>query len=165
MVRRHARGGEGLQQQQQHHYGPALQTVSGNYVAAKRKGVVGGVDYQLTGVVRFVQAEAVHRQLAAGCVVLLSNLGYSAAGETLNCDIYTGGVWGGQWVEGCAGRSEGVLCDCGDGGCMRMEGLESRCTRANTIFMSSFARMLCLVCVSVVQWLPALPSTLLPTSS
>lgn len=32
-----------------------LQTVSGNYVAAKRKGVVGGVDYQLTGVVRFVQ--------------------------------------------------------------------------------------------------------------
>lgn len=50
MVRRHARGGEGSQ-----HYGPALQTVSGNYVAAKRKGVVGGVDYQLTGVVRFVQ--------------------------------------------------------------------------------------------------------------
>ena len=63
MVRRHARsGGEGpqaasqqQQQQQQQHYGPALTTVSGNYVAAKRKGVVGGVDYQLTGVVRFVQ--------------------------------------------------------------------------------------------------------------
>ncbi len=31
------------------------QTVSGNYVAAKRKGVVGGLDYQLTGMVRFVQ--------------------------------------------------------------------------------------------------------------
>ena len=86
MVRRHARGGEGPQQ----HYGPALQTVSGNYLAAKRKGVVAGVDYQLTGVVRFVQADAVRRQLSAGCVVLLSNLGYSAAGEVLNCDIYTG---------------------------------------------------------------------------
>lgn len=29
--------------------------MSGNYVAAKRKGVVGGLDYQLTGMVRFVQ--------------------------------------------------------------------------------------------------------------
>lgn len=84
MVRRHARGGDGSQ-----HYGPALQTVSGNYVAAKRKGVVGGVDYQLTGMVRFVQSDAVRRQLNSGCVVLLSNLGFSAAGEVLNCDIYT----------------------------------------------------------------------------
>lgn len=33
MVRRHARGAGGEQQ----HYGPALQTVTGNYVAAKRK--------------------------------------------------------------------------------------------------------------------------------
>ncbi|KAL4423548.1 hypothetical protein ABPG77_006571 [Micractinium sp. CCAP 211/92] len=85
VVRRHARGAGGEQQ----HYGPALQTVTGNYVAAKRKGVVGGVDYQLTGVVRFVQSEAVRRQLGLGAVVLLSNLGYSAAGEVLNCDIYT----------------------------------------------------------------------------
>ena len=30
------------------------------------------------------------QQLAAGNVVLLSNLGYSAAGEVLNCDIYSG---------------------------------------------------------------------------
>ncbi|EFN52161.1 hypothetical protein CHLNCDRAFT_7287, partial [Chlorella variabilis] len=78
-----------LCQQQQQHYGPALTTVSGNYVAAKRKGVVGGVDYQLTGVVRFVQADPVRRQLSEGNVVLLSNLGYSAAGEVLNCDIYS----------------------------------------------------------------------------
>jgi hypothetical protein len=41
MIRRHARGGASPAS-----YGPALSTVSGNYVAAKRKGVVGGVDYQ-----------------------------------------------------------------------------------------------------------------------
>ena len=46
MVRRHTRGQDRL------HYGPALQTVSGNYVAAKRKGVVDGVDYGFTGAVR-----------------------------------------------------------------------------------------------------------------
>ena len=45
MVRRHSRGSD------QVHYGPALQTVSGNYVAAKRKGVVNGVDFGFTGVV------------------------------------------------------------------------------------------------------------------
>lgn len=54
VVRRHTRGGGG-DGSNPLHYGPALQTVSGNYVAAKRKGVVAGVDYQLTGVVRFVQ--------------------------------------------------------------------------------------------------------------
>lgn len=52
------------------------------------------MDYQLTGVVRFVQSDAVRRQLALGAVVLLSNLGYSAAGEVLNCDIYTGRAGG-----------------------------------------------------------------------
>lgn len=88
MIRRHARsnahsgGQSGV-------YGPGLTTVSGNYVAAKRKGVVGGVDYQHTGVVRFVQANAVRYQLNAGNIVLLSNLGFSAAGEVLNCDTYT----------------------------------------------------------------------------
>lgn len=37
-----------------------------------------------------LQSDAVRRQLNSGCVVLLSNLGFSAAGEVLNCDIYTG---------------------------------------------------------------------------
>lgn len=45
MIRRHARSSE------QMHYGPALQTVSGNWVAGKRKGVIGGVDFGSTGTV------------------------------------------------------------------------------------------------------------------
>lgn len=68
---------------------PRVTTASGNYVAAKRKGVVDGIDYQHTGSVRFVQSEAVTRQLDHGNVVLLSNLGYSSSGEPLNCDCYS----------------------------------------------------------------------------
>jgi len=68
---------------------PRVTTASGNYVAAKRKGVVDGIDYQHTGSVRFVQSEAVARQLEHGNIVLLSNLGYSASGEPLNCDCYS----------------------------------------------------------------------------
>ena len=45
MIRRHSRSSE------QMHYGPALHTVTGNYVAGKRKGVVGGVDFGSTGLV------------------------------------------------------------------------------------------------------------------
>lgn len=88
MIRRHSRGGTNFAGQSGQ-YAPALTTVSGNYVAAKRKGVVNGVDYKNTGVVRFVQRDAVRRQLDSGNIVLLSNLGYSAAGEVLNCDTYT----------------------------------------------------------------------------
>ena len=55
MVRRHSRGSSPTPSDSGRRYGPALQTVAANYVAAKRKGVVNGVDYQLTGVVRFVQ--------------------------------------------------------------------------------------------------------------
>ena len=68
---------------------PGATTASGNYVAAKRKGVVDGIDYQHTGSVRFVQSEPVTQQLDNGNIVLLSNLGYSASGEPLNCDCYS----------------------------------------------------------------------------
>jgi len=68
---------------------PGTTTASGNYVAAKRKGVVDGIDYQHTGSVRFVQSEPVTQQLDHGNIVLLSNLGYSAFGEPLNCDCYS----------------------------------------------------------------------------
>ena len=38
--------------------------------------------------VRFVQADAIRKQLNGGHIVLLGNLAYSAAGEVLNCDCY-----------------------------------------------------------------------------
>lgn len=39
--------------------------------------------------VRFVQADAIQKQLKGGHIVLLGNLAYSAAGEVLNCDCYS----------------------------------------------------------------------------
>lgn len=50
--------------------------------------MVDGVDFGSTGSVRFVQHEAIHQQLDLGHVVLLSNLGYSASGEVLNCNTF-----------------------------------------------------------------------------
>jgi amino-acid N-acetyltransferase len=67
------------------HGGPAVRVACGNFVAAKRRGVVAGVDFGDTGDVRYVDADAINVRLDAGDVVVLSNLGNSAAGEVLNC--------------------------------------------------------------------------------
>lgn len=67
---------------------PFSQVINGNYVTAKRRGVVGDVDFQFMGQVRFVQVEAISQQLAAGAIVLLTNIGLSASGELLNCNAY-----------------------------------------------------------------------------
>ncbi len=46
VVRRHSRSSDAFR------YAPAMSTVSGNYVAARRMGVVDGVDFGLTGMAR-----------------------------------------------------------------------------------------------------------------
>ncbi|MGB0867853.1 MAG: amino-acid N-acetyltransferase, partial [Granulosicoccaceae bacterium] len=58
--------------------------VSGNYITAKPYGIHDGVDYQQTGLVRRVDAMAIHAQLDRGAVVLLSPVGYSPSGELFN---------------------------------------------------------------------------------
>lgn len=82
MVRRHSRG-EGKYQ-----FSPAVQVVNGNYVTAKRRGIIHGIDFGFMGQVRFVQQEAISRQLDAGNIVLLTNIGVSASGELLNCNAF-----------------------------------------------------------------------------
>ena len=62
--------------------------VSGNFIQAKRRGVVKGLDFQYTGDVVSVDVNAVRMRLAMGDVVLLSSLGFNAAGEVLNCQAY-----------------------------------------------------------------------------
>jgi hypothetical protein len=49
---------------------------------------VRGVDFQYTGDVVYVDVDAVARRLRFGDVVLLSSLGFNAAGEVLNCQSY-----------------------------------------------------------------------------
>jgi amino-acid N-acetyltransferase len=58
---------------------------SGNYVYAKRRGVVDGVDYGLTGEVVKIDKTSILETLEQGDVVLLSSLGFNAAGEVFNC--------------------------------------------------------------------------------
>jgi len=62
--------------------------VSGNFISAKRRGVVNGVDFLYTGDVVAVDANAVRVRLQQGDVVLLSSLGFNAAGQVLNCQCY-----------------------------------------------------------------------------
>ncbi|XP_041006223.1 probable amino-acid acetyltransferase NAGS1, chloroplastic isoform X1 [Juglans microcarpa x Juglans regia] len=61
---------------------------SGNFLGAKRKGVVNGVDYGATGEVKKVDASRMRQRLDAGCIIILSNLGHSSSGEVLNCNSH-----------------------------------------------------------------------------
>jgi amino-acid N-acetyltransferase len=64
--------------------GARIRVASGNVVTAKPLGVHEGVDFQHTGEVRRIDAEAIHYQLDQGAIVLLSPLGYSPTGEVFN---------------------------------------------------------------------------------
>lgn len=80
VVRRHTRDAN------QFRFAPPVGVVGGNYTTAKRRGVVGGVDFGFTGEVRFIQGSSIEEQLKAGNIVVLSSIGFSAVGEVLNCN-------------------------------------------------------------------------------
>eukprot|EP00258_Populus_trichocarpa_P045182 XP_024461201.1 probable amino-acid acetyltransferase NAGS2, chloroplastic isoform X2 [Populus trichocarpa] len=65
-----------------------VSVASGNFLAAKRRGVVDGVDFGATGEVKKVDVTRMRERLDGGCIVVLSNLGYSSSGEVLNCNTY-----------------------------------------------------------------------------
>ncbi|HEX2649056.1 MAG TPA: amino-acid N-acetyltransferase [Burkholderiales bacterium] len=64
--------------------GAQIRVASGNYIAARPIGVVRGVDFQFTGLVRKVDGLGIQRRLDAGEVVLIPHLGYSPTGEVFN---------------------------------------------------------------------------------
>lgn len=59
---------------------------SGNYVRAKPLGIIDGVDFKFTGVIRSVQADAINAKLWANEIVLIPPIGYSITGETFNME-------------------------------------------------------------------------------
>ncbi|XP_027919735.1 probable amino-acid acetyltransferase NAGS2, chloroplastic isoform X3 [Vigna unguiculata] len=63
-----------------------VSVASGNFLAAKRRGVVKGVDFGSTGEVKKVDVSRMHERLDGNCIVILSNLGYSSSGEVLDCN-------------------------------------------------------------------------------
>jgi amino-acid N-acetyltransferase len=64
--------------------GAAINAVSGNFITARPMGVHDGVDYQHTGSVRKVDAQAIAGCLDAGNIVVVSPIGYSPTGEVFN---------------------------------------------------------------------------------
>ncbi len=64
-----------------------IRVASGNFVTARPRGVVDGVDMCYTGEVRKVEADAINIRLDDGELVLLSPLGYSPTGEIFNMTL------------------------------------------------------------------------------
>jgi amino-acid N-acetyltransferase len=61
-----------------------VRVISGNFVTARPLGILAGVDFQHTGVVRKVDADAIRFTLANNAIVLASPLGFSPTGEAFN---------------------------------------------------------------------------------
>jgi amino-acid N-acetyltransferase len=64
-----------------------IRVVSGNFVVARPVGIVDGVDFQHTGVVRKIDTEAIERTLRTDALVLMSPLGFSPTGEAFNLKV------------------------------------------------------------------------------
>ena len=64
-----------------------VRVVSGNFLTARPVGIVDGVDFQQSGLVRKVDATAIRRAIDIGAVVLLSPFGFSPTGEAFNLSM------------------------------------------------------------------------------
>ncbi|MCU0920392.1 MAG: amino-acid N-acetyltransferase [Burkholderiaceae bacterium] len=70
-----------------------VRMVSGNFLTARPVGIVDGVDFMHSGLVRRVDAVAIRRAIDIGALVLLSPFGFSPTGEAFNLtmeDVATG---------------------------------------------------------------------------
>ena len=61
-----------------------VRVVSGNFLTARPVGIVDGIDFQHSGVVRRVDGGAIRRAIDIGAMVLLSPFGFSPTGEAFN---------------------------------------------------------------------------------
>jgi amino-acid N-acetyltransferase len=61
-----------------------VRVVSGNFLTARPVGIVDGVDFKHSGIVRKVDAAAIQRAIDSGAIVLLSPFGFSPTGEAFN---------------------------------------------------------------------------------
>ncbi len=64
--------------------GVRIPVASGNFVTAKPLGVLEGVDYLHTGVVRRIDSRSLRQRLDDGAVALMPPIGYSPTGEVFN---------------------------------------------------------------------------------
>jgi amino-acid N-acetyltransferase len=64
--------------------GSTVRVISGNFITARPVGIVDGVDFQHSGLVRKVDVGGITRTLDLGALVLLSPFGFSPTGEAFN---------------------------------------------------------------------------------
>ena len=61
-----------------------VRVVSGNFLTARPVGIVDGIDFLRSGLVRRVDQAAIRRAIESGAIVLLSPFGFSPTGEAFN---------------------------------------------------------------------------------
>ena len=64
--------------------GSTVRVISGNFITARPVGIVDGVDFQHSGLVRKVDTAGILRTLEFGAMVLISPFGFSPTGEAFN---------------------------------------------------------------------------------
>ena len=64
--------------------GATVRVISGNFITARPVGIVDGVDFQHSGLVRKVDTAGILKTLDFGAMVLLSPVGFSPTGEAFN---------------------------------------------------------------------------------
>ncbi|MDO8904549.1 amino-acid N-acetyltransferase [Hydrogenophaga sp.] len=64
--------------------GATVRVISGNFISARPVGLIDGVDFLHSGLVRKVDTEGIQRTLDMGALVLLSPFGFSPTGEAFN---------------------------------------------------------------------------------
>jgi amino-acid N-acetyltransferase len=64
-----------------------VRVISGNFLTARPVGIVDGVDFMHSGLVRKVDAVAIRHGIDSGAVVLLSPFGFSPTGEAFNLQM------------------------------------------------------------------------------
>jgi amino-acid N-acetyltransferase len=64
--------------------GSTVRVISGNFITARPVGILDGVDFQHSGLVRKVDVAGIKRTLDFGAMVLISPFGFSPTGEAFN---------------------------------------------------------------------------------
>ncbi|MEY4560912.1 MAG: hypothetical protein RLZZ618_189 [Pseudomonadota bacterium] len=64
-----------------------IRVVSGNFITARPVGILDGVDFKHTGLVRKIDATGIRRAVEFGALVMLSPFGFSPTGEAFNLSM------------------------------------------------------------------------------
>jgi amino-acid N-acetyltransferase len=64
-----------------------IRVVSGNFITARPVGIVDGVDFQHTGLVRKIDASGIRKLVEIGALAMLSPFGFSPTGEAFNLSM------------------------------------------------------------------------------